>query len=201
MNYGKNLYGEYLYGSDKDESKDEAIRIDLMKYLPSYWHEVEQMKMIQEILGKDLTKVIALKEDIFNQMFIDTATWGLSRWEKIFDLPIEIEKSYQFRRERIKAKIRGSSTTTKQLIINIASAFSNGEVEVIEYPAEYRFIVKFVGVKGVPANMKDLTSSIEEVKPAHLAFAFEYTYNYWENLKSYTWADLSIYSWDKVRVI
>ncbi len=110
-------------------------------------------------------------------MFIETATWGLSRWEKIFDLPIEIEKNYSFRRERIKAKIRGSGTTTKQLIINIASAFSNGEVEVIEYPNEYRFVVKFVGVKGVPANMKDLTSSIEEVKPAHLAFTFEVSSN------------------------
>ena len=201
MSYSKNLYGEASYGSSQESTRDEILEVDLMKYLPTYWHEIEQMKVLQEILGKNLAEVIAFKQDLFNQMFIETATWGLSRWEKIFNLPIEIEKNYSFRRERIKAKIRGSGTTTKQLIINIASAFSNGEVEVIEYPNEYRFVVKFVGVKGVPANMKDLTSSIEEVKPAHLAFTFEYTYNYWNNLKAYTWSALSIHTWDKVKVI
>ena len=194
MSYSKNLYGEASYGSSQESTRDEILEVDLMKYLPTYWHEIEQMKVLQEILGKNLAEVIAFKQDLFNQMFIETATWGLSRWEKIFDLPIEIEKNYSFRRERIKAKIRGFGTTTKQLIINIASAFSNGEVEVIEYPNEYRFVVKFVGVKGVPANMKDLTSSIEEVKPAHLAFTFEYTYNYWNNLKAYTWSALSIHT-------
>lgn len=201
MRYSKNLYGEASYGSSQESTRDEILEVDLMKYLPTYWHEIEQMKVLQEILGKNLAEVIAFKQDLFNQMFIETATWGLSRWEKIFGLPTEIEKNYSFRRERIKAKIRGSGTTTKQLIINIASAFSNGEVEVIEYPNEYRFVVKFVGVKGVPANMKDLTSSIEEVKPAHLAFTFEYTYNYWNNLKAYTWSALSIHTWDKVKVI
>lgn len=201
MSYSKHLYGEFSYGSSKESNYDETIEVDLMKYLPNYWHEIEQMKILQDILGNNLAEVIAFQQDLFKQMFIETATWGLSRWEKIFDLPIELEKSYQFRRERIKAKIRGSKTTTKQLIINIASAFANGEVEVVEYPDEYRFVVKFVGVKGVPANMKDLTSSIEEVKPAHLAFTFEYTYNYWNNLKAYTWSALSIHTWDKVKVI
>ena len=201
MGYGQNLYGEFSYGSSQESTHDEIIEVDLMKYLPTYWHEIEQMKVLQEILGMNLAEVIAFKQDLFNQMFIETATWGLSRWEKILGLPTEIEKNYEFRRERIKSKIRGSGTTTKQMIVNLASAFSNGEVEVIEYPNEYRFVVKFVGIKGVPANMKDLTSAIEEVKPAHLAFTFQYTYNYWDNLKAYTWSALSIHTWDKVKVL
>lgn len=201
MGYGQNLYGESSYGSSQESTIDEIIEVDLMKYLPTYWYEIEQMKVLQEILGMNLAEVIAFKQDLFNQMFIETATWGLSRWEKILGLPTEIEKNYEFRRERIKSKIRGSGTTTKQMIVNLASAFSNGEVEVIEHPGEYRFVVKFVGIKGIPANMKDLTSAIEEVKPAHLAFTFEYTYNYWNNLKAYTWSALSIHTWDKVKVI
>ena len=201
MGYGQNLYGEFSYGSSQESTHDEIIEVDLMKYLPTYWHEIEQMKILQEILGMNVAEVIAFKQDLFNQMFIETATWGLSRWEKILGLPTEIEKNYEFRRERIKSKIRGSGTTTKQMIVNLASAFSNGEVEVIEYPNEYRFVVKFVGIKGVPANMKDLTSAIEEVKPAHLAFTFEYTYNYWDNLKAYTWSALSIHTWNKVKVL
>lgn len=201
MGYGQNLYGESSYGSSQESTHDEIIEVDLMKYLPTYWYEIEQMKVLQEILGMNVAEVIAFKQDLFNQMFIETATWGLSRWEKILGLPTEIEKNYEFRRERIKSKIRGSGTTTKQMIVNLASAFSNGEVEVIEYPNEYRFVVKFVGIKGVPANMKDLTSAIEEVKPAHLAFTFEYTYNYWDNLKAYTWSALSIHTWDKVKVL
>lgn len=172
-----------------------------MKYLPEYWHTVEEMKLIQSILGQEVASVIDCKKDIINQMFIETATWGLSRWEKIFDLETEVNKSYEFRRERIKAKIRGSGTTTKQLIINVVSSFSGGEVEVIEQPEQSSFIIKFIGVKGIPANMVDLTNTINEIKPAHLAFSFEYTYNYWNTLIDRDWSTLNKSTWEQVKTV
>ena len=70
MSYSKNLYGESSYGSSQESTHDEIIEVDLMKYLPTYWHEIEQMKVLQEILGKNLAEFIAFKQDLFNQMFI-----------------------------------------------------------------------------------------------------------------------------------
>lgn len=201
MEYGKTLYGEHFYADENNNAEDEKLYVDLMKYLPNYWHTVKEMKLIQSILGEELANVIDYKKDIINQMFIETATWGLSRWEKIFDLETDVNKSYEFRRERIRAKIRGSGTTTKQLIINVASSFSGGEVEVIEQPEQSSFIIKFVGVKGVPSNMVDLTNTINEIKPAHLRFTFEYTYNYWNNLNDKDWNSLNKMTWEQLKTV
>ena len=202
MEYGENIYGQENYGS-VEGSTDPVVPtiIDLMKYLPGYWQENITMKELQEILGVEVVALIDSFAFAIDQPFIDTATTGLSRYEKILGLETDVKKSYAYRRERIKAKMMGSGTTTKQMIINVASAFSNGDVEVFEYPEEYRFVVKFIGVKGIPGNMKDLTLTIEEIKPAHLAFSYEYTYNTWGTIRPKTWGEVLGSTWGKIRVI
>ncbi len=87
------------------------------------------------------------------------------------------------------------------MIANTAASYSNGEVEVIENPDNYSFIIKFVGSKGIPANMADLAITIEEIKPAHLAFSFEYTWMTWNEFENYNktfdeWDMLNL-SWDE----
>jgi len=177
----------------------------LMDLLPPYYEENETMKEIQDIIGGELEKVTNNKDIAINQGFIETATILLSRWEKIFGLEIDVSKSNTFRRERIKAKIRGQGTTTKQMIVDVASSFSNGEVEVIEEFPNYKFKIKFVGTKGIPANLTDLTITINEIKPAHLSFEYEFTFMTWNEFDSYnktfngwdnlnlTWNDLETY--------
>ena len=202
MEYGENIYGQENYGS-VEGSTDPVVPtiVDLMKYLPDYWQENITMKELQGIFGKEVTTLIDSFTFAMEQLFIDTATTGLLRYEKILGLETDVKKSYAYRRERIKAKMMGSGTTTKQMIINVASAFSNGEVEVIEYPAEHRFVVKFVGIKGIPGNMKDLTLTIEEIKPAHLAFSYEYTYNTWSTMQLKTWGEVRDITWQTIKIV
>lgn len=202
MEYGQSVYGQDAYGTiqSTSDNPEESI-VDLMKYLPDYWQENITMKELQEILGIEVANLIDNLMFSMNQMFINTATTGLARWEKILGLETDIKKPYAYRQERIKAKMMGSGTTTKQMIVNVASAFSNGEVEVVEHSEEYRFIVKFIGVKGVPGNMKDLTATIEEIKPAHLAFEYQYTYNTWGFVKSKTWGAGRAYTWGSIKTV
>ncbi|MFD2880996.1 putative phage tail protein [Paenibacillus rhizoplanae] len=53
---------------------------------------------------------------------------GLSRWERLLGLASDTNKSYATRREMIKAKLRGSGTTTPEMIRRTASAFFPGEM-------------------------------------------------------------------------
>lgn len=173
--------------------------MELIDLLPDYYRDNRTMEELQRILSADINKLVGNFKSTIDQCFVSTATSLLSRYEKIYGIQVDVNKSNEFRRERIKAKIRGIGTVTKQMIEATARSYSNGEVEVIEYPDEYRFVVKFVGSKGIPANMADLTLTIEEIKPAHLAFEFEYTYNTWNDVAHMTWDEASVFTWDQLR--
>jgi len=174
--------------------------MNLMDLLPDYYKGNLTMEELQDILSTDMDNLATAFDKTINQCFVNTATDLLSRYEKIFGLQVDVSKSDEFRRERIRAKIRGTGTVTKQMIKDVASSYSNGEVEVIEDPANYSFKIKFVGTKGIPANMTDLTLTIQEIKPAHLAFEFEFTYNTWKDVEDMTWSEASIYTWNELRV-
>ncbi len=173
--------------------------MDLMALLPDYYNDNLTMKELQGIIATDITDLASSFNETIDECFVNTASSLLSRYEKIYGITVDVSKSDEFRRERIRTKIRGIGTVTKQMIIDTAASFSNGEVEVIEDPANSSFKIKFVGTLGIPANMADLTLTIEEIKPAHLAFTFEYVYNTNQVLSTMTHAQLAAYTHEQIR--
>lgn len=175
-----------------------------MDLLPPFYKESYEVTLIQNGLETEVVKIAAAQEDLINQIFVNTATWGLDYWERYLGLEVNLNKPYEFRRSRIMSKLRGKGTTTVKMIKNVAESFSNGEVEIIENNSNYSFTVKFVGTKGIPPNMEDLKSAIEEIKPAHLAYQFEYTYLTWDEFDNYNktwdeWDSLNL-TWDELEV-
>ncbi|WIV13966.1 putative phage tail protein [Proteiniborus sp. MB09-C3] len=170
-----------------------------MTLLPDYYKGNLTMEELQSILSTDINSFASSLNKTIDQCFVNTATALLSRYEKIYGIEVDVSKSDEFRRERIRAKIRGTGTVTKQMIVDVAKSYSNGEVEVIEDNENYSFRIKFVGTLGVPANMADLTLTIEEIKPAHLSFTFEYVYRTHAELSHYTHAQLSAYTHAQLR--
>jgi uncharacterized protein YmfQ (DUF2313 family) len=171
----------------------------LIDLLPEYYKNSEQVVDLQNAFTEVINNLLNARNDLFNQLFTETATWGLAAWEKALDIPTDLSKSNMFRRERIQAKLRGLGTTTKDMIKQVASAYSNGEVEVIENPLNYSFIIKFVGTKGIPANMSDLILTIEEIKPAHLSYSFQYIFNTNKEVARFTHKQLSAYTHEQLR--
>lgn len=201
MGYSNAKYGELKYGSELEKGlTPEALSPDLIKYLPQFLRQNRTMKtLLNGVLSKEIGVIKLTTFNTLEQFFINTATFELDTWEKLLAIPVNTEKSIPMRREVIKAKLRGNGTATKNLISQVASAYSNTVVEIIEIPREYRFIIKFIGGKGIPANMLDLTRTIEEIKPAHLIFDYEYTYCVWDWSKDYKWNELKNMSWSKAR--
>lgn len=189
--YGSTQYGSSLYSQDnQDNHQIETLIPDLMKYLPKYYEKSKVMKSIQQAIAKGLGVANYDVEEVLNQFFVDTATWGLSLWEEDLGIITDMKKSYEARREIIKAKLRGSSSVTRGMLKNTALAYTNAEIDVIEKFDDYSFIVKFISVKGIPENLNGFKQTIEEIKPAHLDFSIEYTYNVWNFLKEkLTWTE------------
>lgn len=174
--------------------------MDLMTLLPPVYENNRTMKELQRILSTKINELASGFSKTIDQCFVGTATDLLSRYEKIYGLTVNETVTDNLRRERIKAKVRGVGTVTKQMIIDTAKSYSNGEVEVIEDTANYSFIVKFIGTLGIPANIADLTITINEIKPAHLAFTLEYTYKTWAQVSGSLWGDASAKTWYQLSI-
>lgn len=175
--------------------------MDLMTLLPPIYENNNKMKELQSILSKKINDIAKDFDNTIDQCFVSTATDLLSRYEKIYGLTVDVAKSDTFRRERIIARAKGTGTVTAKMIEDVASSYSNGEVKVIENNEDYSFIVKFTGTRGIPPNMADLRVTIEEIKPAHLAFTFAYTYNTWANVASMTWGEASVNTWEQLATV
>ncbi len=201
MAYGKLLYSTFIYGDlGADTEQPEYTIPDLMRYLPWYYHESREMLKLQETVAEEVgaLRYYAIP-DLLKQFFIKTATWGLDYWENELGLVTDRSNSYVRRREIIQAKLRGSGTSTKERIKSVATAFSGGEVDVIEYTDEYRFEVKFIGVLGIPPNMAGFLAMLDEIKPAHLGYAISYTYTVWNMLLPLNWNEAGTRTWGQIR--
>ncbi|MCB2310641.1 YmfQ family protein [Clostridium tagluense] len=198
------MYGSIKYGTLKyavNNIYEDEIKLytpDLMKYLPPYYKNSKVMRNIQESNAKEIGKFNYSKKDLLDQLYVDTATWGLNRYEKDLGIETDLNKSYEDRREIIKAKKRGSGTATKKMIKNVAQAFSGGEVDIIEMFSDYSFLIQFIGIKGIPKNMQGLIDMIETIKPAHLGYSFKYTYTVWNFLSKLTWQNNK--TWNDLKV-
>ena len=200
--YSKKIYGVSPYADIPKKAQDkEEIEIkretDLLEYLPSFYHNSDVIKSFMESNSIEVDTLKAYVEDLSKNLYIKTATWGLDLFEEELGLATDKSISYEERRERILAKKRGNGTTTKAMIKNTAEAFSGGEVEVIENFNDYSFVVKFVGIKGIPKNLTLFKNMIEEIKPAHLNYELAFTYTVWNMVMATdnTWSDFNSKTW------
>jgi hypothetical protein len=161
---------------------------DTMKsYLPKYYGDVVEMNEITKVEGQEIDDIKTSITDILNQYFINTATWGLAKWEKDFKIPTDEAKSTEERRSVIKSKKRGIGKVDANLIKLRCDAYTNGDVAVSFNGA---IIVKFTSVLGTPPNFGDLVESLEQIKPVHLRIEFEYKYLLVTDVESMTITEL-----------
>lgn len=153
-----------------------------------------QNKTISEILKVEQEQLELEEKAIDNlirEFFIDTATFSLDTWAKFAGIEDDPLLDLDIRRSNITAALKSKETTTIEVIKSIAESYSNGTCEVVEDYANYKFTVKFTGTVGVPSRIDEIRKIIDKVKPAHLAYDFEFKYRTWGDIKRLgkTWND------------
>ena len=171
----------------------------LIARYPDFYAGSPEFVDLQDALEPEALALWAAQGGLMDQLCVNTATWRLQYWEKTLGIPVEQGKDLEYRRSRIRSKLRGSGVTTVALIESVAESFSNGDVAVTEYPAQYRLEIKFVGTIGIPPNMDDLTASLREIVPAHLQWDYVLIYNTWNMTKLHTWNELKARTWAQVK--
>lgn len=173
---------------------------NLLLYMPLYYRDSGIVNALLSVEGKEFDILRENIDDVKNQFFIDTATWGLELWEKEYGLPVNTEFTDQQRRSRLKGKIRGVGKSDATLIKTLAEAYSNGEVDVSFEDGTIG--VKFVGIRGIPDILEVLKGQINDIVPAHLEVVYIFSYLTWKEFdllsasvqESMTWDQLEVYS-------
>ena len=171
--------------------------MNLINKLPSFYDN-DITRPIQNSFTVEADLINDKVEKTLEQFFVDSATYGLDKWEKMLGIS-KNNNDIQTRRENIKAKMRSRGTTTVSVIKNICEAYSNGIVEVIVNHSDYSFIIDFVGTIGIPKAFAELDKAIEEIKPAQLAHSYKFNYNTHSDISNYTHEQLANYTHDEVR--
>ena len=166
--------------------------------MPNYYRKSQVMTELLSSIEKEVNRLndeVTLTE---NQFFVLLSDKDIERHEQDVGIALDMSADIDTRRSRVLSKLRGTGTVTKTMLKNVAASFVNGDIEVVEYPSRYCFAVRFTSKEGVPFNIEDIKAMIEEIKPAHLAVEYVFTYRLWEDIRDVLqkWKMLTNYTWD-----
>lgn len=170
----------------------------LINQLPEHYSKSIEVTAIQDGVRPVIDELNNNIDSLFEQAFINTATWAIDLWEKAFGIKSS-EDNIEERRSRVMSKMRSGGTLSLSIFENILSSFYNGQVEIVEIPAESKFEVHFTSTVGTPRNIDTITQVINEIKPAHLAFEYVIVFVMHSEIQQYTHADLSSWTHDEIR--
>jgi hypothetical protein len=174
---------------------------EMVSILPANY-DGDNIRTVLDTKGKEHDAVKEQLLFIIDQIFAASASsWGLDRWEKDLELKTDTSKPDDQRRSRVVSKLRGLGNVTVNLIKNVAESFVYGTVDVIDNPALYTFTIKFIDPLGIPANLDDVKAALEDVKPAHLAVLYEFTFTTYGDLKTWgkTYAELKAMTYGEIK--
>ncbi len=127
--------------------------------------------------------------DIQDNIFLDTSTWGLEICEKELNVQYLDDKTIEERKEIVSASWRGAGKLTLELIQDTAKAFTDLTVKVT-YEDGY-LVFDFSEKLGIPKSITSLKDQLEVIKPAHLGAEYVFRFRKWSEATHYSWRILN----------
>jgi len=152
------------------------VKRSMFDYIPKEYADITETVALINTEATELELLYSHVNDVLAQFNIESATWGINAYEYDIGVTSNESKPLDQRKSVVISKLRGAGVTTRELIDNVAEAYANTDVEVIEDNPNYNIVVKFVGTFGIPPNMSDLERSLREIIPAHMIYTLVFTY-------------------------
>ena len=143
-----------------------TYKVDVLRYLPKFLSKDSTFKATQDSLSEEHEKQRLLIIDICKQLFVESATWGLDDWERVYGLHNKHLPLDQ-RRNLLLVKMRGTQTITKsklQEIVNLVYPPKNAVVKENTGPNTFKIIIDNIDA------LDEIRKIVEVYKPAHLSY-------------------------------
>jgi hypothetical protein len=173
---------------------DRDIAQDMHDYLPRYYDDFKDVMAVVKAEASEFTRIQAKLRELLDQFYVETATFGLDRWESLVGIENVPQRSEVSRRQFIEAKLRGVGTVTLAMLNDIVNAFYG--FETTELPSENAVNFKLVSRRGIPKNLEDIQAAVNDVIPAHIEPRYEFTYLPWSEVEAagLTWEQAESYT-------
>lgn len=146
--------------------------VDVMRYLPRFLAKDPEFLKIQNALSWEHENLRLRLMDISRQFYIETATWGLSSWERIYEVTPPPGAGYELRRALVKAKMLGAGVMTVEAIKPLVNPFLHRpDAEIDELPTPGTF---WVVIPSGTDHMGEIRHALAEMSPAHLIYKFRF---------------------------
>lgn len=160
----------------------------LLDSMPDYYQESVEVGAIMHANAREIERKRAEGQDLLNQMYVMTATWGLDYWDRVLALEPVPRMTIAKRRQRIIAKLGGSAPATIKNLTDILNVYApRKDAYIDEYAREYRFEAVFPVTNGHTFDIGEVYVAINELKPAHLEFLIAVLVSVTINIRSNTY--------------
>lgn len=142
----------------------------LIDKLPFFYEECPKTNTIQDGLSSEINNLYSKVEGTIDQLYVNSATWALSEWEKFAGIK-KTDGTIEQRRARVASKLKAKGTTTLEVMKSLCKSYSE-DIRVTEIYNEYKILLELIATKenDIPKtyNFSDMNEAIWEIKPAHL---------------------------------
>ena len=153
----------------------------MLTYITRGWYNESYVgKWTFQVMGAELDPWLRLFKETPDQLFVETATWGLRYHELKYGLTVREDLSVEERRARI-LEVRdfrmpmspyGMAWRLKKITGCDVEVYDIHEPGLEEIPHPNQFRVRFAGEQEV--SMKELMNKIRAMKQSHTTFVFSY---------------------------
>lgn len=142
-------------------------KVDISRYLPKFLASDKAMFHALAACSTQHEKQRLILDDLSNQFFAQTATWGLAEWERLVGIETDISKSIEERRGIVLEKLKKPPSVTPAFLQSLINRHITDKSGLVEADNEH-YAVNFTIPSGKVPDSDALFADIDTYIPAHL---------------------------------
>lgn len=146
-------------------------KVDILKYLPEFLSKDPRFAAVNIADNTEHERLKAAVADIINQLFVNTATWGLDLWEEFCGLQTDLGDAYVQRRARVLDFLNANQVSTLEFITYLVNRYVADKTGiVVDHPENYSLDIFLPDNK--ITSFEDLEKALRIFVPAHIAWRY-----------------------------
>lgn len=142
-------------------------KVDILKYLPPFLGKDKSFKATNNADSTEHDAIRADLQDLLDQLYVVTATWGIEKWEELADIVPQDGTDIAARRAAVIQKLGISPSVTVAFLQSLINRHITDKSGVVEADNGH-YAVDFTIPLGKVPDRNALFANINTYIPAHL---------------------------------